>query len=390
MRTDNRTEKCRTEYFKSFDRNASQGPCCEELLIRRYYRRFHRFFLFSPLLLLTLFLMMLSFSRSSAPSQASVFMMILFALIFAKELVGFMISRKIYLNVLLPVEELKQGVHAVAQGRYGVSVRPASLPEIDDLIQAFNAMSARLEESERETQRYETNRKELLANISHDLKTPITSINGFVDGILDGVAAEPERQETYMRIIQQNARYMNRLVDDLILYSKLDIHKLEFQFQPLDMGQYIRELFQELQLENEEYGIAMGLDSLPEGKATVNLDGRHMTRAIRNLVSNARIHGNNPNLHIDFQLTRTPSHLSLIISDNGPGIPENKLPFVFERFFKADDARTAECSGSGLGLAISREIIAAHGGTIAATNLPTGGAAMTITLPIAKEAAAHA
>jgi len=366
--------------------SAKKDSCCNELLLRRHYRQYHRFFMFSPLLLLTLFLMMVLASRNHVPNQASILMSWFLIILFVKEFIGFAISRRIFLKFLLPIEELKQGVFEVTQGNYQVQIKSYSVPEIDALIEAFNGMSAQLHGSELLKQKYEENRKELLANISHDLKTPITSINGFVDGILDGVAEDSAKQENYLRIIQQNARYMNRLIDDLVLYSKLDIQKLDFQFSTMDIQLYVTELFQELQLENEEYGVRMSQQSKLEHPVEVDLDGRHMARAVRNIVNNARTHGHGENPpQIDFLLAGNDSSVSLTISDNGPGIPADKLPFIFDRFFRADEARTPENGCSGLGLAISREIIATHGGTLSAVNRPEGGTAITLTLPLKKE-----
>ncbi len=363
-----------------------RDACCPELALKRHFMRYHRFFIFSPFFLLTFIATAYLISRNENTVSSTVVITGFIALVVLKEIISFGVSRRIYSKILLPIESLKGAVFQVSQGNYGVQVDSAAVAEITELIEAFNQMSARLKESEALKQKYEVNRKELIASISHDLKTPITSINGFTDGILDGVANSPEKQEAYIRIIQQNARYMNRLIDDLLLYSKLDLHKLNFEYAPLPFGAYITELFSELKLENEENGVAMTLDNKLSADAPLSLDSRHFTRAIRNIVANALTHGHSDSPRIDFELSETGGALMLCIQDNGPGIPSEQLPHIFDRFYRADCARNFASGSSGLGLAIAREIVQAHQGTISAESAPGQGARLCISLPALREA----
>lgn len=369
-------------FHRTHQKNAD--ACCHELILKRHFKRYHRFFLLSPFFILMVLALAYMISGSKNPLDSSTLVMGLISIVLLKEIIAFGISRRIYHHILLPVENLKGAVFEVTQGNYDVQVDSRAVPEITELIEAFNEMSSRLRESEDLKQRYETNRKELIASISHDLKTPITSINGFTDGILDGVADTPEKQEAYIRIIQQNARYMNRLIDDLLLYSKLDLHKLKFEYSPLPFGAYITELFSELKLENDENGVAMVLDNHLESDVTLSLDSRHFTRAIRNIVSNALTHGHGNSPKIIFELSETSENLILCIQDNGPGIPQEQLPHIFDRFYRADCARNFASGSSGLGLAIAHEIVQAHKGTITADSPPEKGARFCITLPTVK------
>lgn len=360
--------------------------CCEDLLLRRHFKRYHRYFIFSPLALLLLVSLFFYLNGNSPAHWTPAAIRFLLGIIFVKEIASFGLSRKIYSRILLPIEKLKAGVNEIAHGHYDVHVAAPAAPEISELITAFNQMSSRLVESEALKQKYETNRKELIASISHDLKTPITSINGFVDGILDGVADTAEKQEAYIRIIQQNARYMNRLIDDLLLYSKLDLHKLNFEFSPMPFSVYVAELFAELKLENEENGVAMDLENSLSSAVVLQLDGRHFTRAIRNIVSNALTHGHGDQPRIRMELTGDDDAVTLCIQDNGPGIPPEQLPFIFDRFYRADCARSTVSGSSGLGLSIAKEIVQAHQGQIKAVSAPGDGARFCITLPIPREA----
>lgn len=386
--------------LKHLDKNDER--CCEDLILKHQFSRYHRFFLFSPMFLFFAVAVIFFASRGELPKESYKFLVALIILITIKEALGVVVSRRINSQILKPVEDLKRGLLEVSRGNYGVEVRAYANPEIADLVTAFNQMSQQLKASEQEKSKYENNRKELLASISHDLKTPITSINGFIDGILDGVADTPEKQEAYIRIIQQNTRYLNRLIDDLLLYSKLDLHKLNFEFTSLSIKTYLDELFMELALEQEENGVSMHFHDQLDEVIMLNLDPRHMTRAIRNIVANAVVYGRTSSAEIDFKLYRGTSTLdietlicgsssgcvtsgdwvSLTITDNGPGIPPDQLHKIFERFYRGDEARTMASGSSGLGLAIAKEIVDAHHGRIWATSTVGTGTTIGISLPL--------
>jgi signal transduction histidine kinase len=330
-----------------------------------------------------IFVIYLMVKKEGLPSGSMVFTAFL-GLILIKELINLTVSNRFDTKILKPLEALKNGVYQVAEGNYDVQVNTNAVHEIGELIEAFNAMSLGLKESEVLQQKYETNRRELISNISHDLKTPITSINGFIDGIVDGVANTPEKQEAYFRIIQQNVRYMNRLIDDLLLYSKLDMHAMTFDFSKIPFGLYVTELFSELELEGEERGVAMTLDNQLVSDVELTIDPRHLTRAVRNIVANAVTHSQVENVQINFHLSQEADFLLLAIRDNGVGMAPEQLDKIFDRFYRIDDARSSTTGGSGLGLAIAKEIVEAHGGYIRAESEWHLGTTILIRLPIIK------
>lgn len=369
--------------------NGHDDDCCDDLLIRHQYVRYHRFFIFSPLFLLFALGTVFFASRGEVPPESYKLLIMLVLLVTFKEVAGVFVSRRIYNRVLKPVEDLKKGFYEVSKGNYGVEVPLGYEPEISELVKAFNQMSQQLRTSEIEKQKYEENRKALVASISHDLKTPITSINGFVEGILEGVANTPEKQVSYMRVIQDNARYMNRLIDDLLLYSKLDLNQLNFEFKQINIGDYVTELFEELVFEHEEKGVAMVFDnsltSEEAAETTLWIDPKEMTRAIRNIVGNAVMHSGTETLEICFKLQKEADAVTLKILDNGRGIPKDQLGQIFQRFFRGDASRSSASGGSGLGLAIAQEIVEAHSGKIWATSEGGKGTEIGICLPLSQE-----
>ena len=363
----------------------NHSHCCPEMYLTKKFRKYHRYFLFSPLFIILIILILWTYYSGKSGLWPSTVLQGLLVFVIFKEIIMIGLSRRIYRHVLVPVEQLKNAVNRISDGDYNVQVECVAIPEMQSLIDAINHMSLQLKESEIIKQQYEYNRKELLANISHDLKTPITSINGYIDGILDGIAETQEKQDIYYRIIQQNARYMDKLIDDLVLYSKLDLQKMKFDFTPIFIDVYLNELYWELKLEAEDNGIEMIYEAGLDTHFTIPIDTKHFTRAIRNIVNNALSHGNAEESVISISLSKEDQFLAIFVKDNGPGIDSKHLSHIFDRFYRSDAARSMRTGSSGLGLSISKEIVLAHKGRITAMNNLDGGACIKILLPLSEE-----
>lgn len=284
-------------------------------------------------------------------------------------------------RIIVPIEELRQGVNEIAKGNYDVRVECRTPNDLGLLIMSFNEMAEELSRGEKVQAEYEENRKNLIANISHDLKTPITAIQGHIEALLDGPAASPEKQEKYLKVIHHNTAYLNRLIDDLFLFSKLDMDKLEFHFESVRIGDYLADLMEEYQLELGGQNIQVDFSSLLEGETSVYLDGKRLYQAINNIMRNAIGHGPEHGLSLSVKLYRQGEWVAIDIQDNGPGIPQDKLPFIFDRFYRIDTERTKDLESTGLGLAITRELIQAHGGEITVSSREGEGTCFTVLLP---------
>jgi len=295
--------------------------------------------------------------------------------------------RRVRNRILLPVEELERGVGEIARGNYDVSVEASAPNEICALVAAFNGMAGKLKEDEQTKAKYEEGRKALIADISHDLKTPMTSIGGYVEALLECDDLSEEKRRRYLRIIAGNTDYMDRLIDDLVLFSKLDVQKLDFHFERVDVRPFLRDMMEELGLDFEEQRILFSYhDELGED-ASASLDAKRFHQIIRNITGNAVKYGAREGLAIDVRLYRKGASFCLDISDNGPGIPTDKLPHVFERFYRVDSERTKSFSGTGLGLAIAEELAEAHGGCISVASEVGKGTCFTVSMPIAADKA---
>ncbi|WML34988.1 HAMP domain-containing sensor histidine kinase [Clostridium sp. OS1-26] len=312
------------------------------------------------------------------------FITILFATIFTvKEIAHLYIYARLEKKIMKPIEELKAGVEEIAKGNYEVRIEKSVYNEIGILIDEFNEMAKKLQQGEKLKKEYEENRKTLIANISHDLKTPITSINGYVEAILDGIADSPNTTKSYLRTIHSNIDYINRLIDDLFLFSKLDMQKLNFKFEKVRIKPFMEDMMEEFRFVLGEKNINFNFIDKIEKESEVNIDGKRIYQAIRNIIGNAIKYGQNENLTLSVELSKEREYIKIDISDNGPGISEDKLPYVFDRFYRIDTERTKDFMSTGLGLAISKELIEAHGGTIYVSSILTKGSTFTIELPLA-------
>ena len=253
------------------------------------------------------------------------------ALIIIKEILQFLFFLRVERRIFKPMERLKQGLDEVAKGNYNIKVEYARPNDLGLLIASFNEMAEKLYESEKMQTEYEENRNSLIANISHDLKTPITAIQGYIEALLEGTVITAENREKYLKTIHHNTVYVNKLIDDLFLFSKLDMQKLEFQFEGVRIRAFIDDLMEEYNFDLSERKIGFHYIVRLERDYRVNLDGKRFHQAFNNIISNAIQHGPETDLSIQVELYEQDGFVCVIIKDNGPGIPEDKLPFIFDQ-----------------------------------------------------------
>lgn len=285
-------------------------------------------------------------------------------------------------RLLGPLEKMKAATEEIAKGNYGVTIDDFDSNMVEDLIDSFNNMSRELKEANELKLRYERNRKRLIAGISHDLKTPITSIIGYIDGIQSGVAKDEEKKKQYLEIISKNAHYTNDLINDLFLFSKLDIDEQEYDFKRMLANEIFADFFLEKQLELEEQGVQVTIEDRLRESCWVMLDTKMIARVLSNLIQNGIKYNDKENKTLLFRIWNDPHWLWIQVADNGMGIPSGDLQTIFDVFYRADSARSKDIGGSGLGLSIAKQLVEAHHGEITAQSELDKGTVMTIKLPI--------
>jgi histidine kinase len=283
-------------------------------------------------------------------------------------------------SILRPLYLLKDAALRIKNEDLDSPVVYAGDDEFADVCRTFEEMRVRLKDSLHEQLKAEENRKELLSSISHDLKTPITTIKGYVEGIRDGIADSPEKMEKYINTVYTKSVLMNELIDRLFLFSKLDLNRVQFNFQAIELGSFLRDICEELRYDYPELEIRFD----GGGENQVMADSLHLHRVVANIVDNAVKYRSELLPVVRIALSAGNGRVSVIVEDNGRGIADEDLAMVFERFYRSDPARSSEVEGSGLGLAISKQIITAHGGNMSAESEKGRGTTITFTLRAAE------
>lgn len=292
----------------------------------------------------------------------------------------FLVSR----SLIKPLYALKHATEQIKEGRLDHPVELKRKDEIGELGAAFEEMRSRLQESIHLQLQYEENRKDLVSSISHDLKTPITGIKVCLEGIRDGIADTEQKREKYMNMIATKTEEMDRLIDELMLFSKLDLKRLPFQLEPVDLTAYLRDCVEQLQVDPQMDGTDVTLSINDDRPVTVIADREKLRRVIMNIVDNSLKYMEKNPKEIHITLSENNDEATVHIKDNGPGIESAALPHIFDRFYRADPSRNSSTGGSGIGLAIVKQIVEGQGGKVWAESVLGEGTGIYFTLPKTK------
>lgn len=281
---------------------------------------------------------------------------------------GLVVSYFLSGNITRPLRQLSQAAEKIRQGHLKQEVPVETQDEVGQLAAVFNQMSAELAANE-------SNRQEFLANIAHELKTPLAVLQGHLESMLDGVE-EPEPEKLFS--MQEEVMRLTRLVGDLRDLSLAQVHQLELHLQPVDLGEKAEraaELLEPLLEEKRLHFVKKMAPSLPMRQ----LDPDRVNQILYNLITNA-IRYTHPGTAILLQTEPVGKRVRLIIADEGPGIAPEDLDHIFEQFYRGDKSRNRASGGSGIGLSLAKSFVEAQGGTITARNRREGGAEFVVEL----------
>jgi len=274
----------------------------------------------------------------------------------------------IYHSVSQPLEKLQRAARNIKEGNLDFEIKAESDDEIGQLCRDFEEMRLRLKAQAEEKVAFDRENKELISNISHDLKTPITAIKGYVEGIMDGVADTPEKMDRYIRTIYNKANEMNLLINELTLYSKIDTNRIPYNFTTISAKGYFGDCAEDLSMELESKGAEFIYRNYMEEDCKVIVDPEQLRRVINNIVSNSLKYTDKPKARITMDVKDVGDFIQIELGDNGKGIAAKDLPFIFDRFYRTDASRNSSKGGSGIGLSIVKKIVEEHGGNIWATS----------------------
>lgn len=301
-------------------------------------------------------------------------------IIVAAIVTNYFLTKFIFKKIEAPLNILTNGVHQIRDGNLDYRITYDGKDEFQDVCEDFNGMATRLKESVEFTQKNEQNRKELIAGISHDLRTPLTSIKAYIEGLLEGVAATPQMQQKYMKTIHTKANDIDRMVDKLFLFSKLDLGDCPFYPEKLKIGQEILSVITLNEKEYREKGMQILCKDIPQD-LKVYADPVQLHSAITNILENSLKYKDSETVTVEIYCENSAEDVSAIIEDNGPGVPPEALPKLFDVFYRSDPSRNNPNKGSGLGLAITAKILERFGGSVHAENLQPKGLRIIMTIP---------
>ena len=285
----------------------------------------------------------------------------------------------IYRTVSLPLAKLQAAARNIKEGNLDFEIKNETNDEIGQLCQDFEEMRLRLKANAEEKVAYDKENKELISNISHDLKTPITAIKGYVEGIMDGVADTPEKMDRYIKTVYNKANDMNVLINELSLYSKIDSNIIPYNFEKININSYFKDCVDEIGADLEQRGMMFSYRNYCAANVMVTADPEQLKRVINNIINNACKYNNKAKGKVGITLTEYDRKVQVAIKDNGIGISKEDLPHIFRRTYRADMSRNS-AGGSGLGLSICKKIIEEHGGEIWAESKLRAGTTIFFTL----------
>lgn len=305
-------------------------------------------------------------------------------LVIAMMLILFMTSSIItgWLNkdIYKPLKELSIAMQRISTGDFDYHMANRRDDEIGILFDNYEQMRLQLKENEEEKAQNEKKSKELVSNISHDLKTPITSIKGYVEGIMDGVADTPEKMDKYIKTIYNKANDMDRLINELTTYSGIDSNKIPYHFHILNVSDYFSDCVEEVGLDLESKNMHLNFTNLVSADTCVVADPEQLKKVINNIISNSVKYMGHDNGVIDIRILDEVESVKIEIEDNGKGIESKDIGNIFERFYRTDSSRNSLQGGSGIGLSIVKKIIEDHGGYVWATSRQGEGTCMHFVL----------
>lgn len=309
----------------------------------------------------------------------SVFISLWIAFFVILVIIAGVLTRWIGKSVFSPINDLGIAMNQIAEGNFDYRLDPDKVDgEVKELYKNYEEMRLKLKESADEKVEDESKNRELITNISHDLKTPITAIKGYVEGIMDGVADSPEKMEKYIKTIYNKANDMDKLINELTIYSKIDNNRIPYSFLRLNVSDYFSDCIEEVGVELESRNIELNYTNLVPEDVRIIADPEQLKRVINNIISNSVKYMDKEKEKgiIDIRILNDSDSIRVEIEDNGRGIPAKDLPNIFERFYRTDSSRNSSKGGSGIGLSIVKKIVEDHGGYIWATSKENEGTCM--------------
>jgi signal transduction histidine kinase len=295
-----------------------------------------------------------------------------------------LLTRFVFRGIMNPIKILTDGVHEIRDGNLSFRIEYAGKDEFAPISNDFNEMAVKLGEMVEQKQRDEMARRELIAGISHDLRTPLTSIKAYLEGLEKGVASTPQMEKKYLDTIRNKAKNMEHIVNQLYAFSRLDIGEFPIKREQIDIVGLLKEIVNDTSQATCETGMEVNYSG-EENPVNCMVDAIQFENVINNILGNSYKYKVDEIVHVQVACTMRGTNAEVTISDDGPGVSEDSLGKIFDIFYREDVSRYRSEDGSGIGLSIAQKLIEQFDGSIRAENLLAGGLRTTIILPLCLE-----
>lgn len=284
-------------------------------------------------------------------------------------------------TIIGPIQKITKGANEIANGNLDYEIDYTSTNELGQLAESFNDMRLRVKESIEERNKADQQQKEVVAGIAHDLRTPLTSVKGYMEGLRDGIADTPEKQSRYLNTIYDSTCAMEKMLNDLLTISKLELGSITLNCEEVTLSDFIG-FAEERGTELKKEGFDFELINNSKSDSKMNIDTDRFSRVIDNIISNS-IKYRRPDIKgkISFSISEYEHSIIFELADNGMGVDLESLPRIFDTLYRADKARSNVSDGSGLGLSVCKQIVELHGGMIWAQGNSYQGLSVFISLP---------
>lgn len=293
-------------------------------------------------------------------------------------LISIFFTKKLTRHIMQPLSALKAGTLRMKAGNLSEPVLYEGSIEFEEICFAFNEMQTHILNEQEKNRRYEKARIDMIAGISHDLRTPLTAMQGTIKGLLDHVVSSKEEQTLFLETAYRRSKEMNDLLQKLFYFSKLETGNMPVSLQCINLSEFLLQYIQAAQIQPDA---SYQFHTSIENGLYARLDPLHLGRIFDNLLENSKKYADKKPLVISLSLSRKEESLICCFHDNGPGVPDEKLPHIFEEFYRADASR-GQKKGSGLGLYVVKTLTEAMHGTILAQN--KDGFQIILTFPLLK------
>ncbi len=305
---------------------------------------------------------------------------VIFSMVVILVITAIILSLWIYRGVSTPLYDLTNATKKIRDGNLDFKVQPEGVEEIRELCQDFEEMRVQLKAANEEKLEDDRQNRELISNISHDLKTPITAVKGYVEGIMDGVADTPEKMDRYIRTIYNKANEMDRLINELTFYTKINTNRIPYAFSKVSVQAFFGDAAEELENELTSKNVAFSYENSVAPEVTIIADVEQMRRVISNIIGNSVKYMDKPEKRISMKVRDAGEEVEVSIEDNGKGIAAKDIAKIFDRFYRTDSSRHSSEGGSGIGLSIVKKIMEDHGGRVWAASREGEGTTMHFSL----------